>query len=148
MERVELKLPLESKMIERCIPHRYPFLLVDKVIALEPKKMVKAIKNVSLSDPILQGHFPHQPVFPGVLLIEGMAQASAVLAYFSKPEGFTDILLTEVSQARFRRMIIPGDTLIFEVIIDRIRGNFGWFHGEASIDNEVVATCKFSALVR
>lgn len=148
MERVELKLPLESKTIERCIPHRYPFLLVDKVVELEPEKMVRAIKNVSLSDPILQGHFPAQPVYPGVLLIEGMAQASAVLAYFSRSQAFSDILLTEVGQARFRRMVLPGDCLNFVVTLERTRGNFGWFFGQAFIQDELVASCKFSALVR
>lgn len=146
-EKILLSLPLSSREIEKCIPHRYPFLLIDRVIDLEPGKMVKAIKNISLSDPIMQGHFPSQPIYPGVLVVESMAQASAVLAYFTKTQGFKDILLTEVSQSRFRKMVVPGDCLTLTVNLLKTRGHFGWFEGSAFVSDELVANCHFSALV-
>jgi beta-hydroxyacyl-ACP dehydratase FabZ len=146
--RIPLVLPLDSKAIEKCIPHRYPFLLVDKILELEPGKSIRGLKNVSLSDPILQGHFPSQPIYPGVLLIEAMAQTSAVLAYFSNPNPFSQILLTEVSQARFRRTVLPGDSLHFLITTEKSRGSFAWFNGQALVGQDVVASCKFSAFVK
>ena len=148
MDRVPLKLPLSSTAIESCIPHRYPFLLVDTVTELDPGKMIRAVKNISLSDPILQGHFPNQPVYPGVLIVETMAQASAILAYFTKEKPAEEILLTEVSKSRFRRQVVPGDSLIVEVTLERTRGHFGWFSGTAHVGSEPAASCNFSALVR
>lgn len=146
-EEIPFVLPLGLPEILKCVPHRYPFLLIDKVTELERHKRVVAIKNVSSSDPILQGHFPGMPVYPGVLYIEGMAQASCVLGHFSRP-GFTSILLTEVSEARFRRPVMPGDVISYEVIAERFRSSFYWFSGTATVDGAMVASAKFSALLK
>lgn len=145
---MELKLPMELTDIEACIPHRYPFLLIDRVLELTPKVNLVAIKNCSGSDPILQGHFPGMPVFPGVLMIEALAQASAILGHYSKEDGYDQVLLTEVTSARFRRKVIPGDTLRLEVKLVKMRQPFFWFEGHATVDGETAAKVTFSALMK
>jgi 3-hydroxyacyl-[acyl-carrier-protein] dehydratase len=143
-----LVLPLGIEEIQGCIPHRYPFLLVDKVIELVPNESIVAIKNISMSDPILQGHFPNFPVFPGVLMIEGMAQASAILGRYSREQDFHQVLLTEISECRFRHKVVPGDQLRFEVSLEKKREPFFWFKGTVVIDGRSVASATFSALMK
>ncbi len=144
----EFTLPLEVETIKACIPHRAPFLFLDRVLELVPGKSLTAVKTILEGDPILAGHFPGDPIFPGVLMIEGLAQASAVLAYYTKGKAAEEILLTEVSKARFRRKVVPNETLTYHISIDRIRGPFGWFSGTASVGDEIAATSQFSALVK
>ena len=144
----DLTLPLEIDGIKNCIPHRYPFLLIDRVTELEPEKHIVAIKNISVSDPILQGHFPDNPVFPGVLIIEAIAQTCAVLGHYSLKENFETILLTEVSNARFRKKIVPGDRVEFKVSIEKSRTPFYWFSGEAIVDGEMAAKASVSAILK
>ena len=140
--------PMDINAIQKCIPHRYPFLLIDRVTEAVPSKSLVAIRNVSNADPILQGHFPDNPVVPGVLVVEAMAQAAAVLGHLSKPEGLSTCLLTEVSSARFRRQIVPGDVMRFEIIVGKQRHPFFWFEGTCSVDAEVAAQVSFSALMK
>ena len=141
-------LPMDVQAIKECIPHRYPFLLIDKVLDIKPNESIVAVKNVSVSDPILQGHFPEFPVYPGVLMVEGMAQASAVLAQYSLEGGFSDILLTQIFDTRFRRKVVPGEQLHYHLLLEKKRGPFAWFQGTAEISSEAVASCRFSALVK
>lgn len=103
--------------IKEYLPHRYPFLLVDRVLELEPEKRIVALKNVTINEPFFQGHFPHYPVMPGVLIVEAMAQAAALLSFKSlgtKRDDNTVVYLVGVDGARFKRPVVPGDTLILE----------------------------------
>lgn len=143
-EALSFELPMSVQDIETCIPHRYPFLLIDRILDYTPGERIIASKNVSVVDPILQGHFPGNPIVPGVLIVEGMAQASAVLGKVSEA-GFDSVLLTEVTAARFRKPVVPGDVLKLEVKVLRSRRPFYWFEGEATVDGEQVAAVKFSA---
>lgn len=108
---------MEIAEIKEYLPHRYPFLLVDRVLELEPEKRIVAIKNVTINEPFFQGHFPHYPVMPGVLIVEAMAQAAALLSFKSmgaKRDDNTVVYLVGVDGARFKRPVVPGDTLILE----------------------------------
>ena len=108
---------MEIGEIKEYLPHRYPFLLVDRVLELEPDKRIVAIKNVTINEPFFQGHFPHYPVMPGVLIVEAMAQAAAILSFKSlgtKRDENTVVYLAGVDGARFKRPVVPGDTLILE----------------------------------
>ena len=108
---------MEIAEIKEYLPHRYPFLLVDRVLELEPDKHIVAIKNVTINEPFFQGHFPHYPVMPGVLIIEAMAQAAALLSFKShgtKRDDDTVVYLVGVDGARFKRPVVPGDSLILE----------------------------------
>lgn len=148
MDGQEIKLPIEVNEIKSCLPHRHPFLLVDRVLELVPSETVTAIKNISIADPFLQGHFPDNPVYPGVLIVESMAQASAVLGHYSLKKGYNSVLLTEISQARFRKQVVPGDTLILKITVERTRIPFFWFKSEAYVENDLVAKALISAAMK
>ena len=108
---------MEIGEIKEYLPHRYPFLLVDRVLELEPNVRIVALKNVTINEPFLEGHFPHYPVMPGVLIVEAMAQAAALLSFKSlgvKRDDNTVVYLVGVDGARFKRPVVPGDTLILE----------------------------------
>lgn len=141
---MEFKAPLGIQQIEQLIPHRSPFLLIDRVLEFEVGKSIVARKNVSMTDPSLQGHFPGNPVMPGVLIIESLAQASAVLGRLTDPSA-SSVLLTEISSARFRKPIVPGDCVSIEVTVLKQRKPFYWFSGVAKVDGENVAEVAFSA---
>ena len=141
----ELKMPLNVTDIQSLIPHRAPFLLIDRILSMKVDELIVAQKNVSISDPILQGHFPGNPVMPGVLIIEAMAQASAVLGKLSDGSATNSCLLTEIGEARFRRLIVPGDILTIEVRVVKRRKPFFWFSGEARVGDEIAANVNFSA---
>lgn len=140
----DLKFPLDSIAIQQLIPHRFPFLLIDKVIEYIPKTKLVAIKCVSNTDPILQGHFPFNPIFPGVLQIEAIAQASAILGKLDSPE-YNSVLFAEISEARFKKPIVPGDLITINVNYLKIRIPFFWFEGQATVDGELACYAKFSA---
>jgi 3-hydroxyacyl-[acyl-carrier-protein] dehydratase len=143
----DLKLPLEAAEIMRIIPHRYPFLLVDRVIELEPGKRVVAIKNVTANEPQFTGHFPERPIMPGVLMVEAMAQAGAV-AVLSLPEYAGKLaLFAGVDECRFRRTVVPGDTLRMEVTLEKLRGMFGRARAVASVDGEVATEATISFII-
>jgi 3-hydroxyacyl-[acyl-carrier-protein] dehydratase len=136
---------LDIIKILQLMPHRYPILLVDRVLELEPGARVAAIKNVSVNEPFFQGHFPGHPVMPGVLIIEALAQAAAVLTYVtmktSYPEG-TLFLFAGIDGARFKRPVEPGDQLRLEVTMDRIKRGVGKFTGRALVDGELVCEAE------
>jgi len=134
--------------IQKYIPHRYPFLLVDRVESILKGESIIAYKNISASDGLLQGHFPGHPIFPGVLIIEGLAQASGILGCFSQEGDRRDTLLTEITQARFKRKVEVGDVLRYEVTLLKKREPFFWFKGVATVDAQLVASCEFSAYLK
>jgi 3-hydroxyacyl-[acyl-carrier-protein] dehydratase len=136
--------------IMQMIPHRYPFLLIDRVIEMQSDKRAVGIKNVGINEPYFQGHFPGAPVMPGVLIIEAMAQTAAVLVVHTmgpKSEGKLVYFMT-VDNCRFRRPVYPGDRLVIEVIKDRNRGPVWKFRGVAKVDDKVAAEAVFAAMVR
>ena len=135
--------PIES--VQKMLPHRYPFLLVDKVLDYRPHEYIRAIKMVSGLDPYLQGHFPDHPVMPGVLIVEAMAQASGILGRLSFPERCNSCLLTELGETRFRRQVVPGDCLELYISFEKQRKDFFWFQGVAKVDGEVAASASFTA---
>ena len=125
---------LDAGQIQAIIPHRYPFLLVDRVVELEPGKRVVGIKHVSMSDPYLQGHFPEYPVMPGVLIVEALAQVGAVLV-LSDPANAGQIpFFARIDNCRFRQQVRPGDTLRLEMDVTAFRGPVGKGHGRAFVD--------------
>lgn len=143
-----ISMPMDIKGIQECIPHRYPFLLIDRVLEAIPNEHIVALKNVSISDPILAGHFPGNPVVPGVVMIEGMAQAAAVLGHLSYEKGLSTCYLTEVSDGRFRKPVGPGDTMRFELKVIKRRPPFFWFDAVCKVDGELVAEAKISAYIK
>ncbi len=136
-----LKLPIDVPGIQALLPHRYPFLLVDRVIELEPNKRVLAYKNVTNNEPFFNGHFPGQPVMPGVLVIEALAQAGGLLTQLSLGSTFENKLfyLVKIDGARFSRMVVPGDRLDLEVILKRTIRNMALYQGIARVDGEQAA---------
>jgi 3-hydroxyacyl-[acyl-carrier-protein] dehydratase len=141
-----IETPIESATIETILPHRYPFLLIDRVISytLEPEITLTGIKNVSINEPFFTGHFPENPVMPGVLILESMAQACGVLAYVAQA---TDgdlggiYYLVKIDNARFTRKVVPGDQLLLEVTQKRLIRGMGKYEARASVNGERVASC-------
>ena len=138
---------LDIKEIVRLLPHRYPFLLVDRILAGEKSKIMIGLKNVSMNEPYFQGHFPSDPIMPGVLILEGMAQVGGILAYYSLPEmiGKKLIYFAGIDKVRFRRPVVPGYQLIFEMIVIKHKGKIWKMAGKATVDSEVVAEAEFMA---
>ncbi len=135
--------------IMEMIPHRYPFLMIDRMIEAVPDAHAVAIKNVSINEPYFQGHFPKQPVMPGVLVIESMAQTAAVLVVMtlgSSAEGKL-VYFTSIDSARFRKPVTPGDTVFVRVEKRRRRGNLWQFTGEAQVDGALMAEATFAAMI-
>ena len=131
------------------IPHRYPFLMIDKVVDMVPSESAVGIKNVTINEPHFQGHFPQRPVMPGVLIIEAMAQTAAVLVVRSlgrDAEGKLVYFMT-IDSARFRKPVMPGDSLHVHVKRQRNRGSVWKFTGEAKVDGRLVAEAEFAAML-
>lgn len=147
-----LGLTLDITKIAELLPHRYPFLLIDRVLELDIGKRVKALKNVTVNEPFFNGHFPGKPVMPGVLMIEALAQAAAVLAYTSQPKDATGrmqiVYLAGVDNARFKRIVIPGDQLILEVTTSRIVRNIGKFACRATVDGHLAVEATLIAALQ
>lgn len=132
--------------IMELLPHRYPFLLVDRVLDYEIDSHLTALKNVTMNEPFFQGHFPNRPIMPGVLLLEAMAQASAILFYESlgdkKPDGNVIYLFVGVDKARFKRPVEPGDQLKIETRIKRKMRNIWRFDTVVTVDDDVACACE------
>lgn len=127
------------------LPHRYPFLLIDRVLEYEPNKRLLAIKNVSYNEPFFNGHFPIRPVMPGVLIIEALAQATGLLSMESNPEEVGEGRLyyfVGIDKARFKRPVEPGDQLYLEVLFKSVRRGIWMFSGTATVDGKLVATAE------
>jgi len=144
---------LDIKEIMERIPHRYPMLLIDRVLDMVPGKSIVAIKNVSMNEHFFSGHFPHHPVMPGVLIIEAMAQAAALFSFPDErdPEHGhkkTAYYLVGVDGARFRRPVVPGDQLRIEVTADRISRSICKYTGCATVDGQEVAAAKLMCAIR
>ena len=139
--------PVETARIMQFLPHRYPFLLIDRVLTLELKtiKRLTGLKNVTINEPFFKGHFPKNPVMPGVLMIEAMAQAAGMLAHLAaEVEGKEGQLfyLVKVDKAKFTRVVIPGDQLILDVSQRRIMRGMGQYDCSASVEGQRVASCE------
>ena len=137
-----LQMPIDVNTIHTLIPHRYPFLLVDKVVDLDVEaKRIVAHKNVTINEPYFQGHFPGQPIMPGVLIIEALAQAGGVLTQLSLGRDAQSKLfyLVKVDNVRFMKQVVPGDVLELHVQVKRMIRNMAVYYGEAKVDGEVVA---------
>lgn len=125
--------------IQSLIPHRYPFLLIDRIVEIEPLKRIVAIKNVTINEPFFQGHFPGAPVMPGVLIIEAMAQAGAVLLFREVPDRENKLMyFAAIEEARFRKPVTPGDQLRLEIEVIKYRSGYGKLSGKAYVDGVVV----------
>ena len=137
---------LDINEIMKTLPHRYPFLLVDRVKELELNKRIVAIKNVTINEPFFQGHFPGHPIMPGVLIIEAMAQVGGILAYKSEPDTEGKVVyFMGIDKAKFRRPVVPGDTLEFVLEVSKQRRNIWVFKAEAFVDGERAAEAEIKA---
>jgi beta-hydroxyacyl-ACP dehydratase FabZ len=132
------------------LPHRYPFLLIDRILEFEENKRIVGMKNVTINEPFFQGHFPGHPIMPGVLLIEAMAQTGGVMALKSLPEGEAKkkvLYFMSIDKAKFRKPVIPGDQVRFELELIKNRGNIKSFKAEAKVDGGVVAEAEMMAMI-
>ena len=148
-----MALQLDIKEILDRIPHRYPMLLVDRVLDMVPGKSIKALKNVSINEPFFTGHFPHHPVMPGVLILEAMAQAAAIFSFAEetglKPvDGEAVYYFVGIDGARFRKPVLPGDQLIIEVEAERLGRTICKYQSKAFVDGDVVAEAKLMCAIR
>jgi 3-hydroxyacyl-[acyl-carrier-protein] dehydratase len=145
----EVTTEIDIQRIMQLIPHRYPFLMIDRVVNVTPGETATGVKNVSINEFYFQGHFPQRPVMPGVLIIEAMAQTAAVLVVHTLGQDSEGKLVyfMSVDSARFRRPVLPGDQLAVRVVRKQSRGNVWKFEGEAIVDAKVVAEATFAAMI-
>jgi 3-hydroxyacyl-[acyl-carrier-protein] dehydratase len=138
---------MDIKEIQKFLPHRYPFLLVDRIIEIEPGTKAIGIKNLTINEEFFQGHFPGQPIMPGVLIIEAMAQVAGILAFHSGATVGKSVYFMSIEKAKFRRPVIPGDQLRIDTHILQQRGNVWRFSGSATVEGKVAAEAEFTAMV-
>ena len=147
-----MALPINVEQIQELLPHRYPFLLVDRVIEIVPDVSVVALKNATINEPFFQGHFPGHPVMPGVLIVEAMAQAAGLLTQLSRrfkgDKGSPLFYLVKVDNARFSAPVVPGDQLRFEVSQKRLVRGMGLFVARSLVDGKEVASCELMCAAR
>jgi 3-hydroxyacyl-[acyl-carrier-protein] dehydratase/UDP-3-O-[3-hydroxymyristoyl] N-acetylglucosamine deacetylase/3-hydroxyacyl-[acyl-carrier-protein] dehydratase len=142
------KIFLNIEKIQGMLPHRYPFLLVDRVLELKKGKSIIALKNVTCNEPFFQGHFPRIKIMPGVLIIEAIAQTGGVLLYDSLPEPETKLVfLSKINNAKFRCPVVPGDQLILEIELLKLKKNFACINGKAFVDDQIVAEADIMASI-
>ena len=141
--------PMDIQRIMAHLPHRYPFLLVDRILELVPSKSITGLKNVTMNEPFFQGHFPGKPVMPGVLIVEAMAQTGGVLAISSLKEGREGALMyfMGLDQVKFRKMVVPGDQLIMELEVLKQRAKIMKLSGVAKVDDTIVAEAQLMATI-
>jgi 3-hydroxyacyl-[acyl-carrier-protein] dehydratase len=141
---MDFSLPLDIRTLQKLLPHRYPFLLIDRVLDFEISKNLTAIKNVTVNEPFFQGHFPDFPVMPGVLIIEAMAQAAGTLAIVSHGGRQDDEIyfFVGIDKARFKRQVVPGDQLTFEIELITQKRDIGKFKAVAKVDGQVAAEAE------
>ena len=142
---------MDIHKILKQLPHRYPILLVDRVLEIEKGVRIKALKNVSINEPHFQGHFPHRPVMPGVLMLEALAQAAALLAFDTlgeTPDDQTVYYFAGIDGARFKRPVEPGDQLILEVELDRMKSGIFKFKALAKVGDEIAAEAELMCTMR
>jgi len=142
---------MDIHQILKKLPHRYPILVVDRVIALEKGKSIKALKNVTINEPFFQGHFPYRPVMPGVLMLEALAQAAALLAFDALGTGPSEDLVyyfAGIDNARFKRPVEPGDQLMLDVEMVRMKAGIFKFNGSASVDGTLAVQAELTCAVR
>ncbi len=138
----------DIRQIQEILPHRYPFLLVDKIIEIVPRKRIVGLKQVTMNEYFFQGHFPEMPVMPGVLQIEALAQVGAIFALREFEDRSSKIpLFTGIDKARFRKAVVPGDTLILEVTALRIGNRVQKMWGEAKVNGEITAEAEIMSLI-
>ena len=133
------------------LPHRYPFLLVDRVLEIEKGQRIKALKNVTMNEPYFVGHFPHRPVMPGVMILEALAQAAAILAFDNMgvfPDDKTVFYFAGIDAARFKRPVEPGDQLVLNVTLDRMKSGIVKFSARATVDGAVAAEAELLCTMR
>lgn len=142
---------MDIYQILKKLPHRYPILLVDRVLELEPGQSIKALKNVSVNEPFFTGHFPARPVMPGVLMIEAMAQAAGLLAFATtgvQQDDNSVFYFAGIDDARFKRPVQPGDQLILDVVLERSKAGIFKFKGRASVDGELAVEAGLMCTMR
>ncbi|GAB3187981.1 3-hydroxyacyl-ACP dehydratase FabZ [Hydrogenophaga aquatica] len=142
---------MDIHQILKQLPHRYPFLLVDRVLEVEKGKSIKALKNVSMNEPQFTGHFPHRPVFPGVLMLEAMAQTAALLAFDTlgvTPDDKTVYYFAGIDGARFKRPVEPGDQLVMDVTLERMKAGIFKFKGVTRVGDEVACEAELMCTMR
>ena len=139
---------LDTRAIQQLLPHRYPFLLVDRIIELVPRERIVGVKQVTIGEPFFQGHFPEAPVMPGVLIIEALAQVGAVLALREIEDREQKLVLfSGIKEARFRHPVTPGDTLMLEVTALRTGSRVQRMRGEAKVDGRIVAEADITSVI-
>ena len=146
-----MTITMDIHQILRRLPHRYPILLVDRVLELERGVHIRALKNVSYNEPFFAGHFPHRPVMPGVMMLEALAQASALLSFDAdsgEPDPNTVYYFVGIDGARFKRPVEPGDQLILDVTLDRVRGGIHRFKARGLVDDALAVEAELMCTVR
>jgi 3-hydroxyacyl-[acyl-carrier-protein] dehydratase len=142
---------MDIHQILKKLPHRYPFLMIDRVLEIEKGKRIKALKNVTINEPFFTGHFPHRPVMPGVLMLEAMAQAAALLAFDATGVELDDktvYYFAGIDAARFKRPVEPGDQLVMEVLLERSRAGIFKFNGVIRVDQDVACEADLMCTMR
>jgi 3-hydroxyacyl-[acyl-carrier-protein] dehydratase len=145
----EFVIPENIDILEilKVLPHRYPFVMVDRILAIEVGKQVVGLKNVTINEPFFQGHFPQRPVMPGVLILEGLAQVGGIMAYYAHPEAIGNKLLffAGIDKARFRRPVVPGDQLILTLDLIKEKRSVMVMSAKAEVDGKLVAEAELMA---
>lgn len=139
---------IDINQIMKLLPHRYPFLLVDRVLEFSPKESITAIKNVTINEPFFQGHFPDHPVMPGVLIIEALAQTAALLTFSEKKQDDAVYYFAGIDGARFKKPVVPGDQLVMVATYQREKAGIYKFHVQATVDGELAAEADITCAVR
>ena len=144
-----METPMDIQKIMKHLPHRYPFILVDRILEMEPGKRVVGLKNVTINEPFFQGHFPSSPIMPGVLILEAMAQAAGVLAIASLAKDSEGALMyfMGLDQVKFRKMVVPGDQLILDLQVLKKRAKIMKLEGVAKVDGQIVAEAQLMATI-